>query len=264
MTALPPALTAALLGLVVRLVLVSLRIVPLTLTLPFLGGQALPAQARLPVLLALAVGAAPAVLDAAPVTLDLATLLLAVAREVTVGVVLALVVGTPFFALEHGGRLLDAARGANVAEVIAPETGARTSPLAELMRWTFAVVFLAAGGLRAVVRVVASSFAAVPPDPAARLPLATAQLVDVAARWTADALAAGLTLVGAGLLALVAAEAALGMALRLSPPLAQSNIALPVRALAPLAALAVTVVVWTGAARDLARDALGAASALFR
>src|SRR4029077_6843894 len=97
-----------------------------------------------------------------------------------------------------------------------------------------------------------------------RAPIPTSRLVDVAARWTAESLAAGLTLVSAGLLALVPLEIVLAFAPRLAPPLAQSQAALPARALAPLAALAITVAVWTGAAGDLARSAILAATALLR
>jgi type III secretory pathway component EscT len=264
MNALPPALVDALLALVVRLALVSLRLMPLTLTLPIFGGQTLPAQARVPVLFALAVGAMPSLLEGAEPTPLTVAILFAVLRELALGLSIALVIGVPFFALEQGGRLLDAARGANVAEVISPETGARTSPLSELMRWTFGVVFLASGGLRAIVRVVAGSLAAVPPDPSPRAPLDTRALLEAVARWSAEALAASVTLVGAGLLALVAAEVVLGLAARLSPPLAQSNATLPVRALVPLGALAVSVGLWTEAARDLAHSALTAAAALAR
>lgn len=264
MISLPPDAVATLLTVLSRLALVVLRLTPLTLALPFLGGRALPFSSRVPVLVALAVGAMPSLLDVPrPATLG-PTILLAVIREISIGMVLALIVAAPLFALEQGGRLLDAVRGANVAEVIAPDTGARSSPLSELLRWTFAVVFLTAGGFRGIVRVVASSLAVVPPDPDARSLLDTAHFVDVAARWTADALGASLTLVGSGLLALVAAEVAFGLVSRWSPPIAQSNLVLPVRVLLPLAGLALTVGVWTGAAQNFASHALDAAGALFR
>ncbi len=263
MIQLAPATASLLVAAIARLALASLRLFPLTLALPFLGGRALPAQSRVPVLVVLAVGALPTlVTPLAPAPLGLG-LVLAAAREVTLGIALALILGAPFFALEHGGRLLDTARGANAAEVTAPDTGARTSPLAELLRWTFGLVFLAAGGFRAVVRVVAASFVAFPPDPTITASVDTARLVAVTARFTADALAAGVTLVAAGLFALFAVELVFAIAARASPPIAQAQLALPVRALVPLAALAATVSLWTGAAREFAGSALAAASSLF-
>jgi type III secretory pathway component EscT len=261
---LAPRFATLLIAALARLALASLRLVPLTLALPFLGGRTLPTQSRVPVLVVLAIGTLPTVFSpAAPTPLD-ATVVLAAGREISLGIVLALVLGAPFFALEYGGRLLDTARGANAAEVIAPDSGARTSPLAELLRWSFGVVFLASGGFRAILRVVASSFAAFPPDAHVTGTIDTARFVERCARFSADALGAGLTLVSAGLFALLAVELVFAIAARSSPPVAQSQLALPVRALAPLAALAVTVSLFTGAAREFAANAIAAADALFR
>ncbi len=247
---------------VAQAALVVVRLTPATLMLPYFGGRNLPNQARIPLLLALAVGTMPSLIAFAPVRPVTAFYVLAIAREIAIGTTFALVLAVPLFALEHGGHLLDAARGANVAEVIAPDSGARSSPLAELLRWTFAVVFLGAGGLRAIVRVFAVSLETWPPTLDPRSMPALGALTDAAARWTAVSLGASLVLVSAGLLALVAAEIALGIASRVSPPLAQSQLALPIRALAPLALLALTVGVWTGAARDLARLTIDAAQTL--
>jgi type III secretory pathway component EscT len=265
MNTLPIEVLAPLVAFALRAGLVSARLVPLTLMLPFFGGRVLPAQARVPVLLALAIGAAPAVLWDSPVPTLGPWLAVGLVRELALGVLLALVLGAPLFALEQGGRLLDAARGANASEVIASEGGERTSPLSELLRWTFGVVFLAAGGLRAIVRVLASSYAALPPAASVRpSPLPTARWVELAARWSAEALAVGVTLVAPGLLALVAVELTLAVAARLSAPIAQSNAVMPLRALVPLAALALTTSVWTGAAQEFAERALAAAAGVAR
>lgn len=255
---------SALAALLVHAVLVALRLFPATLALPFFGGRSLPAQSRVPVLLVLALGVMPSLFNV-PANVSLTPwIAVAAARELAVGTALALVLGAPFFALEQGGRVLDAARGANAAEVIAPDSGVRSSPLSELARWTFGVIFLAAGGLRATLRVVAGSFELLPLDPSGRASLDTARLLEGAARWSAVALSSSVTLLSSGLMALAAAETALGIAGRLSPPIAQSNAALPLRALLPLAALALTVGLWTGAAQELARSALSAAGALVR
>ena len=264
MMQLAPQVATLLIAIIARLGLASLRLVPLTLVLPFLGGRTLPTQSRVPVLVVLVIGTLPTVFaPVAPAPITLA-ILVAAAREVTIGIVLAMLLGAPFFALEQGGRLLDTARGANAAEVIAPDSGARTSPLSELLRWTFGVMFLASGGFRAVLRVVAHSFVTFPSDPAARAPFNSGLFVERCARWSADSLAAGLTLVSAGLFALLAVELVFAIAARTSPPIAQSQLALPVRALVPLAALTLTVSLWTGAAREFAANALSASAALFR
>jgi len=243
----------------VALGLATLRLAPLGMALPVFASRMLPTVARVPVLAVLAIGCAPAILYAPVEALGAQFLVVAALREIALGVVLALVIATPFFALEQGGRLLDTARGANIAEVIAPDTGERASPLSELLRWTYAAVFLGSGGLRATMRVFAASYETVPPTARIATWLDTRMLADTAARWSADALAASVTLVSAGLLATVVTEFVLAVALRQLPSAIQGAVALPVRALVPLAALAVSVGIWTGATQELARRAFDAA-----
>lgn len=70
---------------------------------------------------------------------------------------------------------------------------------------------------------------------------------------------AGLSLAGAGLLALFAAESSIAVASRVAPPVAQSNIAAPARALVVLFVVALTVHALSDAGLALARSALEAA-----
>lgn len=258
----PVALLQQLLPTLLGLVLASLRLTPCLMLLPFLGGRSLPAQTRFAITLVLALGVSPSLLHTAPTVTSVdAWLLVSALRELSVGVVLALVLATPWFALEHAGRVLDIARGANAAEVIAPDSGARVSPLSELLRMTAVVVFLGAGGHRAVIRAIAASFVAVPlrAQPSVE---GTGRLVELAARATQASLTAALSLASAGLLALVAMELVLAVSARLSAPLGQANLAVPLKALGPIAALALTAGLWTGAARELGANALRAVAVL--
>ena len=245
------------------LLLATVRLAPLAFVTPLLGGRALPPQARAVLLAVLALGVYPAALRAnasAPSLRDPLGLATAALHEVSVGLVIALVIAVPFAALEHAGRTLDVARGANAAEVTAPDTGARSSPLAELLRWTFTVTFLSAGGLRAVLRVVATSFELAPlatPGPAGSLH--TGRLAEQSMRAAATSLSSGLLLASSGLVALLAVELALAVASRIAPALAHSQVALPVRALAPLAVVALAASVITGGAHELGLQALAIA-----
>ena len=61
-----------------------------------------------------------------------ASLRLLVAREVVIGLCLALVASAVFRAAEMAGRLADTLRGANVAEILVPTSEERASPLGVL------------------------------------------------------------------------------------------------------------------------------------
>ncbi|MBI5515694.1 MAG: flagellar biosynthetic protein FliR [Deltaproteobacteria bacterium] len=245
---------------VLGLALVALRLLPCTVLLPYLSARALPAGARTAVLLVLALGLGPAALPAVDVRSLDGWLFVAAFRELTLGVALALVLAVPWFALDGAGRLLDGLRGGASAELTGLDQ-TRTTPLTELLRGTGVVVFLAAGGLRGVLRVLGSSLTAIPPElsptPSWRLPA----LLELTARWTARALGASLTVTAAAWLSLVAMELVLAVSARFSSPLGQANLALPARALLPLAALVLTVGLWTGATLDLARETLEAVRA---
>ncbi|MBL8679240.1 MAG: flagellar biosynthetic protein FliR [Myxococcales bacterium] len=253
------AFFAAIVAMLVPVALATVRLVPVTMMLPLFGGRALPTAARTPILAVLVVGASPSLLDLrAPAALGVG-LVLAALRELFLGLLLAIVLSTPFFAAEHAGRILDQARGAGSSEVNTLDGSGRATPLSELFRWTFGAAFVAAGGLRAVVQALAASFARFPVDPSPSALPSMGAMLDRATRYSAEAIASGLTLASAGLLALVAAETAVAIASRVAAPWAQSNVAIPARALAVLVAIALALRTLAESGLALARRALEAA-----
>src|SRR5881392_2887348 len=117
-----PEISAAAVG------LGAARTLPIAWMVPAFGGPNVPSFLRLALGLGLAVLWLPwlagQVSEAGPV---LWTLLLA--REAAVGLTLGFVASLIFRAAEGAGRLTDIFRGANLAEVISPVSGGRTSPL---------------------------------------------------------------------------------------------------------------------------------------
>ncbi len=223
--------------------------------LPSLGARTLSAPLRIAVALTLGVGILPSVLSpsAAPAApWFLVTLL----RELTLGTTLALVISTPFIALDHAGRLLDRARGAPPSTALSLATSTPGTPLSMLMQSLGAVVFVSAGGHRGVLQALSASFLVVPPGAW----VARDHLMQLAARWTAESLSAALTLGSAAWLALLSTEAVIALAVRLSPSLPVGTLSVPIRLLVPLAALGASVGLWADATRDLAARALAASS----
>ncbi len=248
----------ALLATLAPIALATLRLTPVALALPLLGGRAMPNAARVPVLAVLACGAAPWIATARVELPSPSVLLSSALREVSLGVVLALVLATPFFAVEHAGRWLDQARGGSNAELASLDGASRASPLSELLRWAWGAAFLAAGGLRAVILTVSASFARWPPDPS-NTARPTAVGFELAARWTAETLSSGLALASAGLFALVAVELTLGVAARVAPALASAGVSVSARTLVGLGLLALFARALSDAGLSLARSALEAA-----
>jgi type III secretory pathway component EscT len=235
------------------------RLAPFAIVLPLLGARVLPLMPRVALVAVLAVGIAPSALATAHAgPFAFATLVLAVVQNLATGTVLALVVGLPFFALEHGAHAIDAARGALTLD---DRPDDEASPLASVVRWTFLATFVAAGGLRATLRIVAASLASFPLMGPVR---GDPRFVDLAARFSADALAGSVTSLSAVWLSWAAVEIVFALVARLAPPWSESAVPLPARTLVPLAAVALTVAAWSGAGLDLARVAFSAARAFVR
>jgi type III secretory pathway component EscT len=239
----------------VPLALLLARIAPIAFLLPYFGARSMPSASRVGLLVVLAVGTVPSVVagDPIPVLATSSTWVLALVQNLATGITLALVLGLPFFALEFAARSLDAARGALVFDD-SPDDEA--SPLASLVRWTFLVTFLAAGGLRATLRIIEASTRAV----ALHEPLHTGgRSIELVARFSSDALAAGISALAAVWVAWASVEIVFAVAARSSPAWGQPAVPLPARTLVPLAVVALSVGAWTGAAMDLARTAIAAA-----
>jgi flagellar biosynthesis protein FliR len=241
--------------------LVAARVFALLTFVPAFGVRSLPAPVRIALALVLAVVLYPAV---APATLPHGpvAILALVAKEVLVGASLGFVVALAFAALDMAGRLVDATRGATLAEVLDPLTAERTSPLAELHVQVGLLTFLALGGQRALVLALARSYETVP---LAAFPTATrglAPLAGGAIRLSADAIAVALVLAAPALVALYLSEIALGLLGRAAPQVGVFFVGMPLRAAVGLLAVLVALGAMTPVLAHLFGMALGAAAHL--
>jgi len=83
-------------------------------------------------------------------------------REVATGVALGLAVALAFGAVRQTGLIIKRQMGLAVAQEIDPMTGEQSQPVGLLMEMCFAVFFLAAGGHRLMLRLVARSYEVFP------------------------------------------------------------------------------------------------------
>lgn len=224
-----------------------LRVAPTVALLPWWGARGLHPWLRVAVACVLAAGVLPAA-GVSPRALD-AWLVVAALRELTLGVALAVVLAAPFVALRQAGALIDVTRDV--------EGG-----LAELLHALGAAVFLAAGAHRGVLRALAATWVVAPVDVDPRAPWPLDAWVDRAARATADVLLATVSIASSALLASLACELALAMVARAVPGRDVAALARPVRALVPLAALALTLALAADAARGAMQSSLAAARTL--
>ncbi len=216
------------------LLLGAARAAPIVWLVGPLGGVRLPAAARVGMAALLAGVAAPVlVASAAAAGLDRAStfhLTLLLGRELLVGVVLGLVASAAFRAAESAGHLADTLRGANLAEVLAPDSDQRASPLAVLYLLIATLVFFQIGGVPRLVGALLASYRALPiggglDAGAAR---GAAAIVAVA---SARVIASGVALAAPVIVALWLTDLALGLIARAAPQVPVYFLGLPLKGL---------------------------------
>jgi len=208
---------------------------------PFLGGRLVPATVKTGLALLLTAVLFPQVVGTTGALAGAPPLLLAavIGKEALVGAALGFVVALVFWAAEAAGRLADTARGANMAEVLVPQTGARSSPLGDLFIQLTLVLFIVLGGHRIFVMTLGNSFSVLP---ITHFPSAggLGGFALLCGRLTADLLLIALTLAAPVIAALFLADVTLGVINRFAPQINVFFIAMPAKALLGVAVLALS------------------------
>jgi len=202
--------------------LAAMRVLPVTLFCPLLGGQLVPALVRLAVAGSLALALRPLVGSVGGPPLELGA---RCAREAGVGLLMGLGAALPFDAARIGGRLVDLVRGTS-AEAALPVAGHRESATADVLHQVLLALALAEGALPLAVRALWRSYALLPCG--SGLPESTGPAM---AALVGAAIATGLS-VAAPVVALSwATDAAVGLALRAAPGVPLGELGTPVRIL---------------------------------
>jgi type III secretory pathway component EscT len=227
--ALPPELEAR----CAVALLAALRLLPVALASPFLGGPFVPAVARIGLAAGLGIAATAQVAPGAPAPSGVGLALLA-ARELLLGTVLAFLAAAPVEAARAAGRLADTLRGATLCELHVAPIRQRESATGDLLAHWVVVLAAWAGGDRLLLRGLLGTFASIPPGGPFASGAALAPVLHVAGEVIAAALAMSAP-VAAGVLA---ADLAVSLVARVAPQLGAVNVAQPARAAVGLFAVA--------------------------
>ena len=212
------------------------RLGPLIWLAPFIGGRLVPPLVKTTLALLLAgvlypqvAGQLDALIASGPVAVAAA-----VAKESVIGLALGFIVGLVFWAAQAAGWLVDAARGANLAEAMVPQQGERSSPLGSLYFQLAVVLFIALGGHRLFIAAMARSYEALPlhrfPDASGWLGLAR-----LCIRLSGDLVLVALSLAAPVVAAVLVTDLALGWVNRFAPQINVFFLAMPLKALLGIA-----------------------------
>jgi type III secretory pathway component EscT len=210
----------------------ALRLAPVAMVSPFLGGPLVPPMVRLA--LAAGLGGAAALLTGASAPGEAVGFTIAAAREIGLGLILAFLAAAPVEAARSAGRLVDTLRGATLAELHVAPIRQRESAAGDLLAQWVVVLGAWCGGDRLVVSGLLGSFAALP----AGAPFPFGAGLEVALHAAAEILACAVAIAAPAAAGVLAADLALAGAARLAPQLGAGGVAQPMRAALGLLALA--------------------------
>ena len=218
------------------------RVAPAVWIAPFLGGRLVPTSIKMVVAFALAVCVAPQLLSETQALAHGAPLLqgAVLVKEALVGATLGFVVAVVFYAAEAAGRLADFARGAGLAETLAPQAGGSGSPLGALYLLLCLVLFISLGGHRLFITALGASYQSLP---LLSFPtgVGLSGLALFACRVTAELLLIAVTLAAPVLAALFLADVTLGLINRFVPQANVYFLAMPATAALGIAVLVLAV-----------------------
>ncbi|MCC6809299.1 MAG: flagellar biosynthetic protein FliR [Deltaproteobacteria bacterium] len=146
---------------VLAVALVMGRLVPCVILAPFLGGKSTPNEVKMALIVMLTLVVYPFVYRMLPpeaVPREPIPYMVVLLREIFIGLTMGLVTNHVFYAIEMVGRMIDTARGSNMAEVMVPQMEGRATPLGDLLyQFSICLVF-ALGGHRVYIQTIAMSF----------------------------------------------------------------------------------------------------------
>jgi len=150
--------------LLVPFLLVLFRLVGIFVFVPFFSNSSVPANVR--VLLALAISVCvwnfvPHVKESAlPQTLP--ALVIAIAGEMSFGLLIGLMLGALFAGIQLGGHMISQQMGLSMAMLYDPSFEDQSTVVEQIAFWIALVAFLAMGGHREVINIMIYSFRTVP------------------------------------------------------------------------------------------------------
>lgn len=132
------------------------RLLAIFAVVPFLSGRMITGIARNGLLLMLAIFMSPAAGDLP--ALSVIGWLVIAAKEALIGLLLGLGFGIFIWAIQSVGDLIDFQTGSGNASFFDPVAGHENGPTAEFLGWLVIALFVAAGGLVAMLGVVVDSY----------------------------------------------------------------------------------------------------------
>jgi flagellar biosynthesis protein FliR len=208
---------------VIRFGLLMIRPAMLVAVAPALGGAHLPAQAKIGLIVFMAIGLLPSV--AVPTTSGDVALTLVILHEMAIGLSLAFVMRALIAGAEFAGHLSGFQIGFSYGATIDPMSGVRSTMMATLYGSLATLAFLAVNGHHQLLRALTASYSSLPIGAGS----VNASLVEAVRDILGMVFIVGLRLAAPIIVVLLIIEVAIGLISRTAPSLSFMVIGYPIR-----------------------------------
>jgi type III secretory pathway component EscT len=191
---------------------------------PFMGGQALPSQAKIALAALTVLLLYPSIARAAgPLPASSLFYFALLGKEVVVGMILGFVSQMVFFGVQIAGIIIDTQRGLNQITYLAPQLPGNTSALGNLQIQASIALFLLMGGHLLFLRSLSSSFIAIPPIQMPHMGSGWLSLADEFTRISASSIQTGAELCAPVVLTIFLVDVSFGSMQKVASSIRISN-----------------------------------------
>ncbi|NLK09121.1 MAG: flagellar type III secretion system protein FliR [Firmicutes bacterium] len=141
---------------------VLVRITGLVMAAPIFGGRGVPNQVKMGLSALIALVIYPVLAVSLPETAGMVGYGFIIAGELFIGICLGFAVTLVFSAIYLAGQLIDVPMGFGMVNVVDPQSGLQVPIFAQFQYILASLIFLAAGGHRALFQALSTSFILVP------------------------------------------------------------------------------------------------------
>lgn len=146
--------------------LAVIRMTPIVVVAPFLGGKLLPPVAKVIMCVSIVVIILPfLVVNTQHKTMLFDSFFIALAiKEIFIGIILSFLISVPFWIAQAAGTIIDHQRGASSLMVSDPSMGTQVSPIGLFYNYSLMILFYAWGGVHKFFEIILHSYKVVRPD----------------------------------------------------------------------------------------------------
>ncbi len=229
--------------------LILFRVSGLVMTAPVFGSAVVPVRVRVALTFAASTMLFPMVSSQAPADLSLSAALLGCIGELAIGATIGLAVAILIMSAEVAGEMVSQQAGIGLSEVINPLLDEQSSIIGQIYVIVLTLVFLLAGGHRAMMASLLDTFDVIP-----LLSFRPGEsIVILFVEMLSSAFMMGIRLAAPVLIALFLTGTALGFLSRTMPQLNILSVGFTLRALITLSVAAIAL----GACQGLLLDSIG-------